>query len=45
MSGTLNDTDRGYLKMAVDLSRGYLDDRRRWPFGAVFVAGGSSLRA
>ncbi len=40
MSGTLSDTDRGYLRMAVDLSRGYLDDGRRWPFGAVLVAGG-----
>jgi tRNA(Arg) A34 adenosine deaminase TadA len=26
--------------MSVDLSRGYLDDERRWPFGAVLVADG-----
>ena len=38
MSGTLNDTDRRYLEMAVKLSRGYLEDSRRWPFGAVVVA-------
>jgi tRNA(Arg) A34 adenosine deaminase TadA len=24
----------------VDLSRGYRDDQRRWPFGAVVVVGG-----
>jgi tRNA(Arg) A34 adenosine deaminase TadA len=25
--------------MAVELSRGYRDDHRRWPFGAVIVVG------
>jgi hypothetical protein len=39
MSGTLNDTDRRYLETAVTLSRGYLEDGRRWPFGAVVVGG------
>ncbi len=33
-------TDRRFLRLAVDLSRGYLDDRRRWPFGAIVVADG-----
>ena len=40
MSGTLDDTDRRYLEMAVELSRGYLEDGRRWPFGAIVVADG-----
>jgi guanine deaminase len=40
LSGTLNDTDRQYLEMAVQLSRCYLEDGRRWPFGAVVVADG-----
>jgi guanine deaminase len=40
MSGTLNDTDRRYLQMAVKLSCGYLEDGRRWPFGAIVVAAG-----
>ena len=40
MSGTLNDTDRRYLEMAAKLSCGYLEDGRRWPFGAVVVADG-----
>jgi guanine deaminase len=38
--GSLDDTDRGYLQLAVDLSRSYLDDDRKWPFGAVIVAAG-----
>jgi guanine deaminase len=38
--GKLDDTDRGYLQMAVELSRGYHDDQRRWPFGAILVVGG-----
>jgi hypothetical protein len=45
MSGTLNDIDRRYLEMAVKLSCGYLEDGRRWPFGAVGVADGSCLSA
>lgn len=27
-------------RMAVELSRGYRDDPRRWPFGAIVVIGG-----
>jgi guanine deaminase len=43
MSGepeTLDEADRRYLRRAIELSRGYLDDDRRWPFGAVLVVGG-----
>ena len=40
MSGKCDEADRGYLQMAVELSRGYHDDRRRWPFGAILVVGG-----
>jgi guanine deaminase len=40
MSGKLDEADRGYLRMAVELSRGYRDDRCRWPFGAIVVIGG-----
>ncbi len=32
--------DRAYLRRAIELSRGYLDDDRRWPFGALIVVGG-----
>lgn len=39
----LDDDDEKYLRLAVDLSRGYQADRRRWPFGAVLVAGGKIL--
>jgi guanine deaminase len=38
--GKLDETDRDYLQMAVELSRGYHDDQRRWPFGAILVVGG-----
>ncbi len=37
MPGKLDDDDRRYLRMAVELSRSYRDDPRRWPFGAVLV--------
>jgi tRNA(Arg) A34 adenosine deaminase TadA len=40
MPGELDETDRKYLRQAVELSRGYRDDPRRWPFGAIVVAGG-----
>ncbi len=43
MSGNLDDDDRRYLRMAVELSRSYRDDRRRWPFGAVLVGQGKVL--
>jgi guanine deaminase len=43
MSGKLDDDDRRYLRMAVELSRGYRDDPRRWPFGAVLVGQGEIL--
>jgi tRNA(Arg) A34 adenosine deaminase TadA len=32
--------DSRYLQRAIELSRGYLDDDRRWPFGALVVVGG-----
>jgi guanine deaminase len=38
--GNLDDADRHYLRLAVELSRGYRDDPRRWPFGAVVVTDG-----
>jgi tRNA(Arg) A34 adenosine deaminase TadA len=34
------DDDRKFLRLAVELSRSYRDNPRRWPFGAVLVAGG-----
>ena len=37
---TLDAADRRYLQLAVELSGGYRDDGRRWPFGAVVVARG-----
>jgi tRNA(Arg) A34 adenosine deaminase TadA len=40
MAGEFGEADRGYLRMAVDLSRGYREDQRRWPFGAVVVVDG-----
>jgi guanine deaminase len=40
MSGELDDDDRRYLRMAVELSRSYGDDPRRWPFGAIVVGQG-----
>jgi guanine deaminase len=40
MSGKLDDDDRRYLRMAVELSRSYRDDPRRWPFGAIVVEQG-----
>ena len=40
MSWELDDDDRRYLRMAVELSRSYRDDPRRWPFGAVVVSCG-----
>jgi tRNA(Arg) A34 adenosine deaminase TadA len=36
----LDAADRHYLQLAVELSGGYRDDRRRWPFGAIVVARG-----
>jgi tRNA(Arg) A34 adenosine deaminase TadA len=38
MSGELDDDDRTYLRLAVELSRSYRSDRRRWPFGALLVS-------
>jgi guanine deaminase len=43
MPGKLDDDDRKYLRMAVELSRSYRDDPRRWPFGAVVVRHGEVL--
>jgi guanine deaminase len=43
MSGKLDDDDRRYLRMAVELSRSYRDDPRSWPFGAVLVREGKIL--
>lgn len=43
MSGKLDDDDRRYLRMAVELSRSYRDDPRRWPFGAVLAGEGKIL--
>jgi guanine deaminase len=39
--GKLSDDDGRYLRLALDLSRGYDEDPRRWPFGAVLVADGA----
>jgi tRNA(Arg) A34 adenosine deaminase TadA len=36
----LDAADRHYLQLAVELSRGYRNDERQWPFGAVVVARG-----
>src|ERR1700761_1480603 len=43
MSGKLDDDDRRYLRMAVELSRSYRDHPRSWPFGAVLVGNGKIL--
>jgi guanine deaminase len=43
MSGELDDDDRRYLRMAVELSLSYRDDPRRWPFGAVVVGQGKVI--
>jgi guanine deaminase len=40
MAAQLDDRDRHYLRLAVELSRGFLHDERRWPFGAVVVVEG-----
>ena len=40
MSGKLDDDDRRYLRMAVELSRSYRQVPRRWPFGAVVIGRG-----
>jgi hypothetical protein len=37
MAAQLDDRDRHYLRLAVELSRGFLHDERRWPFGALVV--------
>jgi guanine deaminase len=37
MAAKLDDRDRRYLRLAVELSRGFLHDERRWPFGALVV--------
>jgi guanine deaminase len=39
----LDDDDRSFLRLAVQLSRGYENDQRRWPFGAILVADGEIL--
>jgi guanine deaminase len=36
----LTDADRRYLQLAVELSYGYREDRRRGPFGAIVVVDG-----
>jgi guanine deaminase len=40
VAGRLNDADRGYLQLAVELSYGYRDNQCQWPFGAVVVVDG-----
>ena len=35
MTARLDDRDRRYLRLAVDLSRGFVQDGRRWPFAAL----------
>jgi guanine deaminase len=40
MRGNLDDEDRKYLQLAVELSRGYREDQSRWPFGALLVMDG-----
>jgi guanine deaminase len=37
MPAKLDDRDRRYLQLAVELSRGFRYDERRWPFGALVV--------
>jgi guanine deaminase len=43
MPGKLDEDDRRFLRLAVELSRSYADDPRRWPFAAVLVADGEIL--
>lgn len=43
MQDTLDAADRQYLRLAVELSGGYRDDERRWPFGAIVVARGGVI--
>jgi tRNA(Arg) A34 adenosine deaminase TadA len=43
MLGKLDDDDRKYLRVAVELSRSYRDEPRRWPFGAILVGQGKIL--
>jgi hypothetical protein len=43
MLGKLDDDDRKYLRVAVELSRSYRDDPRGWPFGATLVGQGKFL--
>jgi tRNA(Arg) A34 adenosine deaminase TadA len=43
MPAELDDDDQRYLRLAVELSRSYRDDGRRWPFGAVLVSGGEII--
>jgi tRNA(Arg) A34 adenosine deaminase TadA len=43
MSDDLDDDDLTYLRLAVELSRSYRSDGRRWPFGAVLVSGGEVI--
>jgi tRNA(Arg) A34 adenosine deaminase TadA len=43
MSRKLDEDDRLYLRMAVELSRTYREDPRSWPFGAVLVREGKIL--
>jgi guanine deaminase len=40
---TLDGDDRTFLRLAVELSRSYRVDQRRWPFGAILVADGEIL--
>ena len=37
MAAKPDDRDRRYLRQAVELSRGFLHDERRWPFAALVV--------
>ncbi|MGH3166799.1 MAG: nucleoside deaminase [Trebonia sp.] len=43
MHGELDDDDRRFLWRAVELSRSYRADHRRWPFGAILAAGGEII--
>jgi tRNA(Arg) A34 adenosine deaminase TadA len=37
MAAKLDERDRCYLRLAVDLSCGFVHDERRWPFAALLV--------
>jgi tRNA(Arg) A34 adenosine deaminase TadA len=37
MAAKLDECDRLYLRLAVDLSCGFVHDERRWPFAALLV--------